>query len=125
MSAEARRRMGTDLAPLDLAWQAWHSQHLSLELRGRRGTFGTSIDVSGSLATNGDWRRWIFRGLDLRGRRGTFGTAIDVSGSSATHGDRLPETPRSSFLRSQFGKPLLGSKTGFPNWLPGFQEAAS
>ena len=38
---------------------------------------------------------------------------------------RFPETPRSSFLRSQFGKPLLGSKSGFPNWLPGFQEAAS
>ena len=38
---------------------------------------------------------------------------------------RFPETPRSSFLRSQFGKPLLGSKPGFPNWLPGFQEAAS
>ena len=53
MSAEARRRMGTDLAPLDFAWQAWHFQRLSLDLRGRRGTFGTSIDVSGSSATNG------------------------------------------------------------------------
>ena len=40
-------------------------------------------------------------------------------------GTHNPETPRSSFLRSQFGKPLLGSKSGFPNWLPGFQEAAS
>ena len=39
--------------------------------------------------------------------------------------EEIPETPRSSFLRSQFGKPLLGSKPGFPNWLPGFQEAAS
>ena len=54
MSAEARRRMGTDLVPLDLVWQAWHFQHLSLDLRGRRGAFGTSIDVSGSSATNGD-----------------------------------------------------------------------
>ena len=54
MSAEAWRRMGMDLAPLDLAWQAWHFQHLRLDLRGRRDAFGTSIDVSGSVATNGD-----------------------------------------------------------------------
>ena len=54
MSAEARRRMGTDLAPLDLAWQACRPfQHLSLDLRGRRCTFGTPIDVCGS-STNGD-----------------------------------------------------------------------
>ena len=52
MSAEAWRRIGSDLAPLDLAWQAWHFQHLRLDARGRRGTFGTSIDVRGSLATN-------------------------------------------------------------------------
>ena len=57
MSAEAWRRIGSDLAPLDLAWQAWHFQHLRLDLRGRRGTLGrgtlgTSIDVRGSLATN-------------------------------------------------------------------------
>ena len=58
-------------------------------MRGRRGTFGTSIDVSGSLATKGD----IFDAaafcvrLALRGRRGTFGTSIDVSGSLATKGD--------------------------------------
>ena len=52
MSAEAWRRIGSDSAPLDLAWQAWHFQHLRLDLRGRRGTFGTSIDVRGSLATN-------------------------------------------------------------------------
>ena len=52
MSAEAWRRIGSDLAPLDLAWQAWRFQHLRLDLRGRRGTFGTSIDVRGSLATN-------------------------------------------------------------------------
>ena len=52
MSAEAWRRIGSDLAPLDLAWQAWHFQHLRLDLRGRRGAFGASIDVRGSLATN-------------------------------------------------------------------------
>ena len=52
MSAEAWRRIGSDLAPLDLAWQAWGFQHLRLDLRGRRGTLGTSIDVRGSLATN-------------------------------------------------------------------------
>ena len=52
MSTEAWRRIGSDLAPLDLAWQAWHFQHLRLDVRGRRGTFGTSIDVRGSLATN-------------------------------------------------------------------------
>ena len=52
MSAEAWRRIGSDLAPLDLAWQAWHFQHLGLDLCGRRGTFATFIDVRGSLATN-------------------------------------------------------------------------
>ena len=50
MSAEAWRRIGSDLAPLDLAWQA--RQHLRLDARGRRGSLGTSIDVRGSLATN-------------------------------------------------------------------------
>ena len=38
MSAEAWRRTGTDWAPLRLTWQAWHFQHLRLDLRGRRGT---------------------------------------------------------------------------------------
>ena len=66
-------------------------------MRGRRGTFGTSINVSGSLATKGD----IFDAavfcvagvalqhfrLALRGRRGTFGTSIDISGILATKGD--------------------------------------
>ena len=36
------------------AWQAWHFEHFRLALRGRRGAFSTSIDVSGSLATKGD-----------------------------------------------------------------------
>ena len=62
-------------------------QHLRLDLRGRRGTFGTCIDVSGSLATNRDrfdaaafcvtgvalsashsrfaWQAWYFRYLVL------------------------------------------------------------
>ena len=39
MSAEAWRRIGSDLAPLDLVWQAWYLQRLRLDLRGRRGTF--------------------------------------------------------------------------------------
>ena len=52
-------------------------------MRGRRGTFGTSIDVSGSLATKGG----IFDAAAFCGRRGTFGTSIDVSGSLATKGD--------------------------------------
>ena len=67
-------------------------------MRCRRGTFGTSIDVSGSLATKGDifdaaafcvLQACHFQqlGLDLRGRRGTFCTSIDVSGSLATKGD--------------------------------------
>ena len=54
MSAEAWRHSGTDVAPRSFAWQACHFQHLGLDLRGRRGTFCTSIDaidVSGSLAT--------------------------------------------------------------------------
>ena len=50
MSAEAWRRIGSDLAPLDLAGQAWHFQHLRLDLRGRRGAFGTSISAEA-------WRR--------------------------------------------------------------------
>ena len=66
MSAEAWRRIGSDLAPLDLVWQVWYLQHLRPDLRGRRDTFSTSgsicvagvvlsvplIDVRGSLATN-------------------------------------------------------------------------
>ena len=52
MSAEAWRRIGSDLAPPDVAWQAWHFAHLSFDLCGRRGTFATFIDVRGSLATN-------------------------------------------------------------------------
>ena len=51
MSAEAWRHSGTDVAPRSFAWQACHFQHLGLALRGSRGTFCTSIDVSGSLAT--------------------------------------------------------------------------
>ena len=46
MSAEAWRRIGSDLAPLDLAWQACHFQHLRLDSRGRRGTFGTSLSTN-------------------------------------------------------------------------------
>ena len=94
MSAEAWRRMGTDLAPLDLAgvtlsarqarfaWQAWHLQYLHRCPRKLGDEWGRI------------WRRWILRGrfqhlkLDLRGRRDTFGTSIkDVSGSLATNGD--------------------------------------
>ena len=52
MSAEAWRRIGSDLAPPDVTWQAWHFAHLSFDLCGRRGTFATFIDVRGSLATN-------------------------------------------------------------------------
>ena len=54
MSAEAWRLSGTDVAPRSFAWQACRFQHLGLDLRGRRGTFCASIDVSGSLATNWD-----------------------------------------------------------------------
>ena len=32
--------------------RGWHFRHLRLDLRGRRGTFATSIDVRGSSATN-------------------------------------------------------------------------
>ena len=88
MSAEAWRRIGSDLAPLDLAWQAWLFQHLRLDLCGRCGTFGTSVDVRGSLATN-----WVgfgaagscVAGVTLSGRCGTFGTSIHVRGSLATN----------------------------------------
>ena len=69
---------------------------------GRRGTFGTFIDVRGSSATTVDpWTPTVFYvagvqhttllRLDLRGRRSTFSTFIDVRGSSATTVD--PWTP--------------------------------
>ena len=51
MSAEAWRRIGSDLAPPDVAWQAWQFAHLSLDLCGRRGTLATFIDIRGSLET--------------------------------------------------------------------------
>ena len=91
MSAEAWRRRGTYLTPRLFVWQACHFQQLGLDLRGRRGTFGTSIDVSGSLATKGDifdaaafcvagvalsalqarfaWQAWYFRYLHRCQRR--------------------------------------------------------
>ena len=85
MSAEARRRMGADLAPLDLAWQAWRFQHLSFDLRGRRGAFGTAIGVSGSAATNGD--RWICCDcrdlLILQHRTGWQATYTDPAGKKS------------------------------------------
>ena len=61
MSAEAWRRIGSDLAPPDVAWQAWHFAHLSFDLCGRRGTFATFIDVCGSLATN-----WVGFGAAMK-----------------------------------------------------------
>ena len=73
MSAEAWRRIGSDLAPLDLAWSV-HFQHLRLDLRGRRATLGTSIDVRGSLAAN-----WV-----------GFGAAIDCGSSAAKGGPWTP-----------------------------------
>ena len=67
-------------------------------MRGRRATFGTFIDVRGSLATKGgpfDAAAFCVTGvvlsapyrLVLRGRRATFGTFVDVRGSLATKGD--------------------------------------
>ena len=72
-------------------WQACHFQQLGLDLRGRRGTFCTPIDVSGSLATKGDifdaaafcvagvslstararfaWQAWYFLHLHRRQRK--------------------------------------------------------
>ena len=54
---QARRKLGDELGRI---WRRWilrgrrdTFKHLRLDLRGRRGTFGTSIDVRGSLAT--DW----------------------------------------------------------------------
>ena len=69
---------------------------------GRRGTFGTFIDVRGSSATTVDpWTPTVFYvagvqhttllRLGLRGRRSAFSTFIDVRGSSATTVD--PWTP--------------------------------
>ena len=61
MSAEAWRHSGTDVAPRSFAWQSCHFQHLGRDLRGRHGTFCTSIDVCGSLATTVDpWTPTVF-----------------------------------------------------------------
>ena len=57
---------------------------LRVDLRGRRGTFSTSIKVCGSVAP-GTPLRFVVAGVTLaaplRGRCGTFNTSIDVCGS--------------------------------------------
>ena len=61
MSAEAWRRRWAHGRRLSSTWQACHFHHLRLHLRGRRGTFGTFIDVRGSLATTVDpWTPTVF-----------------------------------------------------------------
>ena len=103
MSAEAWRRIGSDLAPLELAWQAcyfrapqarfvwqvWYFRYLHRCPRTLGDELGrtqhlrlASIDVRGRLATN---CRWI-----LRGRRDTFST----SGSTCVTGLVLFRCPR-------------------------------
>ena len=73
------------MAPRRFAWQAWRFQHRRFDLRGRRGTFATYIEVCGSPATTRDtcgaaafcvagvtlsapevrfaWQAWYFRYL--------------------------------------------------------------
>ena len=70
MSAEAWRRIGSDLAPLDLVWQAWYLQRLRLDLRGRRDAFSTSgsICVAGvvlSVPSQMSAEAWRRIGSDL------------------------------------------------------------
>ena len=77
---------------------------------------GVSADGSCTQRRSPNWQVWI----QTKSPNGLIGVV-----QLAIKRPSIPETPRSSFLRSQFGKPLLGSKPGFPNWLPGFQEAAS
>ena len=75
MSAEAWRQTGADLAPLPFAWQAWHFRELRLDLRGRRGTFSTCIDVCGGLATNRCWfgaAAFCVAGVALSGTQARF-----------------------------------------------------
>ena len=98
MSAEARRRSRTDVAPRSFAWQAWHCRYLRLALRGRRGAFCATIEAWRRSRTDVAprsfaWQAWSFlchhrcqrklgdeiglmwrRGL-LRGRRGAFGAS--------------------------------------------------
>ena len=65
------RKLGDELVtwtPLLSVWLAWHFQHIRLDLRGRHGTFGTYIDIRGSLATNWSLGRRCF----LCGWCGTF-----------------------------------------------------
>ena len=81
MSAEAWRRIGSDLAPLDLVWKAWYFRYLhrcprklgdelALDLRGRGGTFSTSgsICVAGvvlSVPSQMSAEAWRRIGSDL------------------------------------------------------------
>ena len=61
MSAEARRRRWTHGRRLSSTWQAWHFQHRRRDMCGRRGTFGTFMDVRGSSATTVDpWTPTVF-----------------------------------------------------------------
>ena len=54
------------MAPRSLAWQACHFQHLGLDLRGRRGSFCTSIDVGTDVAPRS------FAWQDVSGSLATF-----------------------------------------------------
>ena len=55
------------MAPRSFAWQVCHFQHLGLDSRGRRGTFCTSIDVSGRARFA--WQAWYFLHLHRRPRK--------------------------------------------------------
>ena len=46
------RKLGDELGRIWRRWILRGRRDLRLDVRGRRGTFGTSIDVRGSLATN-------------------------------------------------------------------------
>ena len=95
MSAEAWRRIGSDLAPLDLAWQACYTFSTQARFVWQVWYFRYLHRCTRKLGDElGRIRRWILRGrrailsaprLDLCGRCGTFGTFIDVRGSLATN----------------------------------------
>ena len=75
---------GVALSDMDLhfAWQAWHLVTWTVTLRGRRGTYGTGLELMTRwgpaglrlVAAHFAWQAWHFRTwtFTLRGNRGTW-----------------------------------------------------
>ena len=83
MSTEAWRRRGTDLTPRLFAWQAYHFQHLRLDLCGRRGFLrGRRVALSAPQARF-VWQAWHLQYLHryrrkLGDEQGLAGVALSA-----------------------------------------------